>query len=194
MSDWLIAVVLVLPLTVLLAVIQITHTSERTSLQGIFCGSMWRYVFIAFIGNLLTTSLAAATTSHQVPNVPPSWFWYAFIGVFGFEAILKNVNLTFSGIGVLSVNDWITKARDVATADVIEADVLRKEKEANVLASQLKQLSIAELNAHVNQILGGNQVNELDQQAVACSADPKLVKALALAKGNYSAARAILSR
>lgn len=191
MADWAIAAVLVLPLTCLLAVIQISHLSDRPSVRGLFCASTVRYILIAFLGNLFTTSLAAATTAHQVPSIPPGWFWYAFLGVFGFEAILKHINLTFSGIGVLSISDWITKARDVATADVIEADVLLKEKDANALASRLQHLSDAELNAHVNHILGAGQVQVLDAQAGQCHADPKLVKALALAKGNYRAALAI---
>lgn len=194
MSDLTVAAILVFPLTCLLAVIQISHSSERTSLGGIFCGATLRYILIAFLGNLFTTSLAAATTSHQVPATIPGSFWYAFLGVFGFEAILKHVNLTFAGKGVLSINDWINKAKNVAIADVVEADVSLKEKQANELALRLQKLPIADLNAHVNQVLGSGRVQELDNQAARCGADPKLVKALALAKGNYKSALAILPK
>lgn len=191
MSDWGIAAVIVLPITYILVLIQISTLAGRISLQGMFRGSTLLYFLIACIGNLFATSLAAATTINQIPSILPGWAWYAFLGIFGFEAILKNVNLTFSGIGFLSINEWITKAKEAAAADVIEVDVLTKEKEAKSLAGRLKLLTTQDLNAHVIDILGNGQVQVLEFQATQSGADPQLVKALALAKGNYKSALAI---
>jgi hypothetical protein len=191
MGDAGIAAAIALPLSCLIVAIEITRSSG-SSLRGICRGSTLLYLLIVSVGNIFTTFLAAATTSQQIPSgAAPKWFWYAFLGVFGFEAILKNVNLTFAGIGVLSINDWIVKAKDAATADVIEAEVLRKEEEAVSLAKRLAHLSVQDLNAHVINILGTAELVKLNSVATQGAADPQLVKALALAKGNYRAALAI---
>jgi hypothetical protein len=191
MLDAEIAAIITLPLSSLIVAIQVTQASN-SSLQRAIRGPTFIYFLIVFVGNVFTTFLAAATTSKTIPSdVAPAWFWYAFLGVFGFEAILKNLNLTFADIGVLSINDWITKARDVAVADVIEVDVIHKLQMANALAAKLKALPVNELNAHVSNILGNGQVTVLDAAASTEAADPQLMKALALAKGNYKAALAI---
>ena len=188
------AVIAALLLSCLIVAIEITK-SANSSLLGILRVSTLLYFVVAAVGNISTTALAAATTSHQIPtNVVPDWFWYAFLGVFGFEAILKKVSLTFAGIGVLSINDWITKAKDSATADVIEAGVVFKEQRAQSLAMRLTQLSVTKLNAHVINILGAEQVAVLDSLATQCNADPQFLKALALAKGNYNSSIAILPK
>lgn len=191
MLDAEIAAIIALPLSSLIVAIEITRASN-SSLQRAIRGPTFLYLLIVYVGNVFTTFLAAATASKTIPpGVAPAWIWYAFLGVFGFEAILKNLNLTFADIGVLSINDWITKAKDAAVADVIEADVMFQLQMANALAAKLKALPVNELNAHVSHILGNGQVGVLDAAAIAESADPQLMKALALAKGNYKAAHAI---
>lgn len=190
MSDAELAAIIAIPLSCLIVAIEVTRAAG-SSLTGTLRGSTFLYVVIVAVGNIFTTFLAAATTAQQIPGTAPGWFWYAFLGVFGFEVLLKNVNVTFSGIGVLSINDWITKAKDSAVADVIEAEVLRKEQQAHTLALRLKQLSPKELNAHVINILGQDQLQTLESAANQGKADPQLIKALALAKGNYNSALAI---
>lgn len=191
MADAEIAAVIALPLSALIVAIEITRAAS-SSLFRILRSPTLLYFLIVAVGNIFTTFLAAATVSQQIPaGTAPPWFWYAFLGVFGFEAILKNVNLTFAGIGVLSINDWITKAKDAATADVIEADVWLKEQQAMTLAARLKVLPEKDLNTHVLNILGSGQVQWLEAEAAQAKADPQLIKALALAKGNYTSALAI---
>lgn len=191
MLDAEIAAIIALPLSSLIVAIQITQASS-SSIQRALRGPTFLYFLIVFVGNVFTTFLAAATIAKTIPtDIAPAWFWYAFFGVFGFEAILKNLNLTFAEIGVLSINDWITKAKDAAVADVIEADVMYQLQMANALAAKLKELPVDELNTHVIHILGNGQVGVLDAAANSESADPQLMKALALAKGNYKAALAI---
>lgn len=175
----------------LIVAIELTRAMSFSH-TAILRGTAFIYFIIIAIGNTFSTFLAATITETQIPNVAPAWFWYAFLGVFGFEAILKNVNLTFSDFGVLSINDWINKAKDMAIADAVEADVLKKEKLAQQLAQKLVSLDESTINAHVINILGQSQLSALDAAARQGSADPKLIKALALAKGNYSSALAIL--
>lgn len=118
-------------------------------------------------------------------------FWYAFLGVFGFKVLLQNINVTFFGKGVLSINDWIYKARDNAVASAIEsqtnADSLRSQK----LANRLKELSDDTLRAHVINALGTIRLQELEATAQSAGADARLTMALVLAHEAYDTARAI---
>ena len=119
------------------------------------------------------------------------WFWYAFIGVFGFEILLKNINLTFANVGVLSINDWISKALDNAEASAIEAQTNLDTEQAQTYANVLKSLSDSELNAQVLNSLGSDRLTELENNAQNSSADPNLTKALALAYEDPDKAAAI---
>lgn len=185
-----IAAMIALPLSALLATIEIARASGAGR-SAMFRFPMLAYMLILALGNVFTTFLAASTLHDNLPSTAPPWFWYVFIGVFGFEAILKRVNLTFSGIGVLSINDWITKARDSAVADAIEAGVQRDETAALRLAERLRKLPEQELNAHVVNMLGQGQVKVLDNAAANENPSAALVKALALAKADYKRALAI---
>ena len=173
----------------LIVAIELTKAA-RSSLWGNIRSPTLVYFMIVTVGNVFTTFLAVASIENFPVSIPKG-FGYAFVGVFGFEALLKNINLTFAGIGVLSIDDWITKAKDAAVADVIEADVLRKEMAAQRLAQRLRAFPTQELNAHVNDLLGNGQVQALEQEAQQANADPQFVKALALAKRVYPAALAI---
>jgi hypothetical protein len=111
-----------------------------------------------------------------------AWFWYAFLSVFGFEVLLQNISLTFAGKGVLSINDWITKARDSAEAAAIKAETESTHNQALNLAQKLKNLPEDQLNAYVLNMLD-KSVTELDEAARQANADARLYKALALAYG-----------
>ncbi|MFO1422140.1 MAG: hypothetical protein U1F70_00575 [Candidatus Competibacteraceae bacterium] len=191
MLDTQIAAIIAVPLSSLIVAIQITQAA-KTSLLAKIRATTFLYFLIVSVGNVFSTFLAAAATSESIPaNIAPAWFWYAFIGVFGFEAILKNINVTFANIGVLSINDWITKAKDIAVADAIDVEVSNNQKAAMTLAGRLQMLPNDQLNAHVVNILGTKQLHLLEAEATQAGADPKLVKGLALAKGNYKSALAI---
>ncbi len=122
----------------------------------------------------------------------PAWFWYAFVGVFGFEALLKNINVTLFGKGVLSIEDWISKARDVAVAAAIASNTRRGFQRSQNLAAQLRNLSEVALGAQVVQLLGKDVLLELDKIAQDTATDPHFVKALALAHQKPDEAEAIL--
>jgi hypothetical protein len=136
-------------------------------------------------------------TPSSTPSEPPKlsgtiWFWYAFIGVFGFEILLKNINLTFANIGVLSINDWISKALDSAAASAIESQTSSDTQQAQKLANELKLLTDSDLNAQVLNSLGADRLKELQDTAQLNGADPRLTKALALAYEAPDKAAAIL--
>ena len=84
----------------------------------------------------LTNTNPAEKSALILPG--PRWLWYAFVGVFGFEVILKNMNLTLFGKGVLTINDWIQKARDVTVAGAIKSQTTKNVAHLNNLANTLR--------------------------------------------------------
>ncbi len=152
---------------------------------------LWFYVLILALGNAFTTLLAASFFEDMVPNGFPPVVWYLVLGVFGFEMVLKRINVTFSGVGVLSLSEWITKAKEAAIADLVEAGIDENQAKVQSLADRLKELPEADLNAHVVTILGKEMPHELEEAAKAGKADPSLVKALTLAYTDFARASAI---
>lgn len=115
----------------------------------------------------------------------PFYFIFtAFIGVFAFQSIIKNMNVTILDKGVLTIQDWIDKAKTGAAAAAILHDVERTEIERGRLAQELAAVADGKLNAFVASKLpaaaGVNIVPQLDASANANNADPKLYKAYAL--------------
>ncbi len=120
-----------------------------------------------------------------------SWFWAAFLGVFAFESMLQRINVTFGNQGVLTINDWIAKARDGAIEATLAAKANAQMKSEQILATKLDQstaLDDSKLNSYVQSWLGPTRVTELEQLAATGHANPRLTKALALAVGAYDRA------
>jgi hypothetical protein len=174
--------------SVLIALIEITSKS-KARFRDLLNTRFVLYVLILVLGNALTT-LAASALPVLTTKIPPA-FWDSMIGVFGFEAVLQNINLTFSDKGVLTIHDWINKARDSAVATAIELQEDAKEQREQALAQRLKGLPEPELNAHVVNQIGNDALQELNERSKQLACDPQLLKALALAKADYRKASGI---
>ena len=174
-----IALAIAAALSGLISVIEIRHQS-RAELRSCFGVAFLLYLAILLVGNVGTT-LLAITVVGEADLPGPNWFWYGFVGVFGFEALLQNINVTMFGKGVLSINLWISKARDNAVAAAIRSNTVRKTPRAHWLANRLTAIPMQQLNAYVVQGLSDERLAELDRTAQQTGADPALIKALALA-------------
>jgi hypothetical protein len=91
---------------------------------------------------------------------------------------------------VLSINDWIIKARDSAEAAAIKAETDAAYDRAQILVQKLKTIPENQLNTYILTLLDKNAA-ELDEAARNAGADPVLYKALALAYGAPDKAAAI---
>lgn len=194
MNDLAIAVTVAAALSLLIGTIEILFQS-KANLRASLSGSFALYLLILVVGNTGTTLLASSLLSggDLPPTLPgPGWFWFAFVGVFGFEAILKNVNVTLFGNGVLSINDWISKARNNATATAIAAYATASVEQEKRLAGELKTLPGGELNTHALHLLGAEALAALLQAAAEAQADERLYLALAIAEARPEEAKAIL--
>ncbi len=204
MDDLWIALSLAAVFSILICAIEVKFESKKVTFRNCITSSFALYGLIVFIGNAVTTLLVAATLG-ELLDVPPGapaaasqassgfpvkvgmfkrvpWFWYAFIGVFGFEVLVQKINVSFHDIGLLSINDWMNKARENAVGMAIEAQADANEKRAQTLAGKLRMLPEADLNAQVLNILGPQRLDELNGVAQQAGADSRFVKSLALAQ------------
>jgi hypothetical protein len=130
MSDIGIALLVSIPVTILLAFIQLVSDAERYDLRAYSTLFLFCYIVILCIGNVIAIAFSPvvldshlaslATDPSKMPLKGPAWFWYDVAGIFAFEALLKRVNVTIFDKGVLSISDWITKAKNSARAATIQ--------------------------------------------------------------------------
>jgi len=171
-------------LTLLIAVIEIVHRAD-IPLSACLDGRFAVYLAILLIGNTGSTLAAACLLALPAPRAAsagvPAAFWYAFVGVFGFEGILQHVNLTFMKKGMLSIHDWTTKARDSATASSVRRHSGARLARELRTAAILQRLPADELNTHVLCALGPGALERMTETAAQSGANPHHYKALVLA-------------
>lgn len=183
-------------LTIVIAIIEVIARSKVNHPSSCLGSAFAIYLAVMLTGNLAST-LAAAATIQALTAGPPGggvspavfsvlpWFWYAFFGVFAFEALLQRINITFADQGFLTINDWIHKARDAAVAAAIESQVDSQLQREQALSSRLHAaiLSIpsSALNTHVANMLGSARLAELTASAAATNGDLRLTLCYALA-------------
>jgi hypothetical protein len=114
----------------------------------------------------------------------------AVLGVFGFHAIIKNVNISIYGKGFLTLDDWINKARDNAIAAVIEHATRKDLQYVKSVADELMKLDASLLNSIVLLELGPKQVAELEAIATSANANVAMIKAFAIARKDPTRASA----
>lgn len=94
------------------------------------------------------------------------------------------MNVTILDKGVLTIQDWMDKAKSAAAATEILKDVERTELNRGVLAQKLANISEGKLNAFIAAKLPPTSavgiVAKLDADAKANNADARLYKAYAL--------------
>lgn len=181
-------------LTCILAYVEIIHESGKSG-KALLCPETFAYLLVLALGNGISTLaapsiLAASNLISQIQG--PVWLWYGVIGVFGFNAIIRYINITLFDQGVLSINEWVSKSKENATAAVIEKSVDLEHAEAQQIAQQLKNLPEDELDAQISQVLGSDTLEELNSQS-GNRVNSRLLKALVLAQEETPQARAIVS-
>jgi hypothetical protein len=132
-------------------------------------------------GNVVTTLLASLAVVKISPSLAAYYFILApFFGVFGFETVLKNTNITMFDRGVLTIQNWIEKALNAAAAAAIDQQENFKQDEETRLVAKLMTLTEVEINTRVLHKMGQETVQKLEAAAKASSADTKHYKVLQL--------------
>ncbi|BDU22221.1 hypothetical protein DYGSA30_36780 [Dyella sp. GSA-30] len=135
--------------------------------------------------------MATLLVTKAASELDPPWLFQAFFGVFGFEGIIKNLNISFLDKGVLTFSDWLDKAKNNASAQALEQSINHNIKLEMRLAERLRNLPLATLNAYLLTLIGNDAPQALAAQATASQAHEALVKGLALAQADYTKASAI---
>lgn len=175
-GDFLWAIVIAICLSLLIAFIEIANKS-KAQLRACFVGASFLYCLVLCFGNVITTLLASLAVIKLPSNLSSYYFLFAaFFGVFGFETILKNTNITMFDKGVLTIQTWIEKALSAAAAAAIDKQEDYKEREVSQLVKKLMKLKDKEINVHVLQKMGKGAVASLEAAAAESSADPKEYK------------------
>lgn len=188
-------------LSILLSLIEVSYKSQisgQTSqkiiptLQMFYGIWFFLYTIILMICNSATTIFVCTIISSDNNNFKEfGWFWSPFIGVFAFEAVIKNINVSFSDIDLLSIHDWIRKGRDQAVAWAIRKHDKYEVFSIQKVSEKLKLLPETVLNSHILQYFSQVTVSELDKKARESNADAQLLKAFYLAKSKPDEANAI---
>lgn len=128
MSDISVAIIASIILSILLVFIQVSYEIRPSSkgLHSIKCNFtlyFFLYLIIVAFGNVVTTFLASGIVDsillkESISKVKfdkvPLWLMYSVLGVFGFEAIIKQINITFLDKELLTLNKWISKSKFTA--------------------------------------------------------------------------------
>ena len=181
-------------LTYLLVLVEVLLRARATFKATLNLPCLFYLVILAF-GNILVSLLALAPLAGQVALSVKPWahpLLAAFAGCFGFHAVLSNTNLTFFQKKVLTLDDWIAKARSLAAGAANEKQSAMDAEEDIAIARRLATLDASKLNAYVAEYLPGTDIPELESRARANGADPPLYKALALATLDRKKAKAVL--
>lgn len=167
--------------TILISLVEV-KSEAKTSFSAIFTVPLLLYTSIYLIGNLFATLAASLLQEAQLGDLQGEWvpFVHAFAGVFAFQGVLGHTNLTVYGQGLLTIEDWIAKARDGAVASAAERQLRLSEKRAIEYAHVLSTLPDDKLNAYIAQHLGPDAIAALEEQ-VPDGTDIALYKAQALA-------------
>lgn len=182
MSEFWQAALLAVLASLLIALIEIPFRSKAT--VRACCGvTFWLYLGVIAFGNVVTSLIALTLLKASLPAGLENWhpLFAAFAGVFAFEAVLGNTNITVFDKGVLTIQDWVSKARDVAVEAAIARNVSMQRAVALATTERLMQLPEDKLNAHILQCFGAGSVAALEEAAKANKSDSKYYKALELA-------------
>lgn len=179
-NDFLWAITIAVGLSLVIACIEIPSRS-RSQLRACFVGPAFLYWLVLSFGNVITTLLASLAVVKMSPSLAPYYFILCpFFGVFGFETVLKNTNITMFDKGVLTIQNWIEKALNGAAAAAIDQQENLKQDAGSRLVTKLMALSEEEINTRVLHKMGPGTVQELEAAAKASSANTKQYKILQL--------------
>jgi hypothetical protein len=168
--------------TLLISLIEIPNKSNAGLQASCQTWQFTLYLAIFTLGNGVAAILASLIFTFPAKLASLSPFLYAFFGVFAFEGVMSNTNITFLDKGVLTVQDWIEKARDNAIAAALVRLGKRQQQDRNRLAAKLMVLEEGELDTYMDNHLGKEIFVLIVASAAAHGPNGKLFKALEFAK------------
>ncbi len=183
-TEYFLAIAIAIAISLVFALIEIPSRAKKPIGACMVWESLLYWVVLSF-GNVVTTLLATLYVVNVPVGLAPYYFLLAaFFGVFGFETVLKNTNITMFDKGVLTIQTWIEKALSSAAAAAVDNHAKLRQLDKKDLVAKLMLLDEGELNTRIlfnlGEKLGKNIVSVLDAEAKSNAADTKLYKVLNL--------------
>jgi hypothetical protein len=159
------------------ALVEIPKQSKTTLRACLVLDSFLYWAILSF-GNSVTTLLVSTVVVENIPAALSRYYFlfYAFFGVFGFETVLKNTNITIFDQGVLTIQNWIDSAKNAAVASAIAAEEVLKGSLEIALQKHLNGMSELDINTRILTKSGPTTVSQLEDDAKRSSADAKKYK------------------
>jgi hypothetical protein len=115
------AICIAIAASLFIALIEISSKAKTTKLRACLVGPSFFYWAVLSFGNTVTTLLASVAVVKLPTSLSDFYFLLSpFFGIFAFETVLKNTNITMFDKGVLTIQNWIDKALDAAAAAAID--------------------------------------------------------------------------
>jgi hypothetical protein len=148
-SDVMLALSIAVALSLLIACIEIPSKS-KAQIRACFVVHSFFYWLILSVGNVTTTILASLAVVKMPVGLTPYYFVLCpFFGVFGFETVLKNTNVTMFDRGVLTIQNWIEKALNAAAGAAIDQQENIKQEQENKIVAKLMSFSEEDINTRI---------------------------------------------
>lgn len=187
--DVAIAIAISSAIVVLLVIIEIPVRSGA-EMRNCFHSAFCTYFLLMLLCNGLATLLSyPAAVAAGLPG--PLWLWAPVIGVFGFEAVIQRVNVTVYGENFLTIDRWISMARDHAVAKSNTTQAIAEQNSRQAIANVLLTIDPAVLDTHISHHLGADTLTQLNANAASTSVNAQLLKALTFADASPDAAKAV---
>jgi hypothetical protein len=138
---------------------------SKANLTSCFVGSSFLYIALLGFFNTLAATVAASLLNNKLPGgtiLTP--MFYALFGVFAFQTVLTNTNVTIFEKGVLAFQEWTGKARDPAVTSVQQRRVQKENKRTTALANKLTKIDDGKLTTYVLDAFGRDAGEKLIQQ------------------------------
>jgi hypothetical protein len=189
-------VVMVGMLTLLVTVIEIRWKCKGIRYLALFNGGVLGYFIIRSFGHVVSTVLALVSmkaTWISSSDLTVAHMAVATVaGVFAFDGILRNTNVSFGGSKVLPIGELITKAM----ADAVETTMERQEVLTNrliaSLAKRYKNVSDENINMWLDRIKGDGYAHKVDVDAAKHGHGAKYKKLVIFIESDLKKAREYL--
>jgi hypothetical protein len=196
LSPFLSSVLVCIALTALVAAVDIAWRAKAGLIPAL-TGSIVPYFLLMAFGNVVTTLLGSISIRKSLPPDLLTWMplFAPFFGVFGFEGIISNTNVSIFGKGIISFPEWLGRARDSAVAAAVKKEVQIGHNRMLGSASYLHDnLSEEDLNTFLTTWCGQETVTSIEAAARASKSNIQLAKALELATKEPERTKALMKQ
>jgi hypothetical protein len=185
------AILIVFVLSTVIACTEVRFRSQARFPVWLTSGLLL-YVFALGVGNIVATVELSFLVDLSEMG---SWsaLMYAAGGLGAFHAVFNNLNVTYLDHGIIAIQDWTRKAREIAVQKAYEGKAEAAAELRSKMEEALPNIQEEQLKTHLAQCCGGADfVNKIVTEARESGGDPKRYMALELADRAPKRARSIL--